>query len=214
MSIPFITRTHMARKLGEEAAERREFERWMPVRGFESSYEASDYGRVRSLISGRLIARCVSNSGYYYARLWMNNKGRSLFVHRLILDAFLPSGLEVGFQVNHKDGVKLNNLLGNLEAVTPSENLKHAVHVLGFQPPVKRGIENHNARAVVRLTLSGDFAQHYACQADAVRDGYRAACITECCRGTQKTHAGFCWMYADERGTAGGRVYGWGRALA
>lgn len=48
--------------------------------------------------------------------------------HRLLALAFLPYGRLVDtMEVNHRDGIKSNNRLDNLEWVTPSENMEHAV---------------------------------------------------------------------------------------
>lgn len=206
-----------ARRLGEEAAqacaERQESAtpgfgeraavRWAPVVGYEGLYEISETGDVLSVAKGYLLKKRLSNSGYFYVSLWKSNKGKGKFVHRLLAEAFLPDGLSPGLQVNHKDGDKLNNLLSNLEMVLPSDNLKHAVHVLGFRPPVMRGADNPNAKPVERLSPDGELLQRYLCASDAVREGYRACCISECCNGTQKTHKGFRWRH----GTGGARVY-------
>ncbi|WP_225784690.1 NUMOD4 motif-containing HNH endonuclease [Xenophilus sp. Marseille-Q4582] len=212
--LPHAQRAATARKLSTEAANAAEFyasaandPRWAAVLGYEGRYDVSERGHVRSIRSGRLIAQQISNSGYLYVSLWAQNKGRGLFVHRLVAGAFLPKGTDPALQVNHKDGDKLNNALANLEMVTPSENRKHAVHVLGFRPPVMRGVANPNAKPVARYSLAGELLEIYACQADAVAVGFRASCITECCQGTQKTHGGYRWAFADAAGTSGGKLY-------
>ena len=179
-------------------------EKWAPVVEFSALYEISSQGRVRSLKSGKVLCQSISNSGYPCVNLYFKNKPYGRFVHRLMAEAFLAMAPASGLQVNHIDGSKGNNTLENLELVTPSDNMKHAVRALGFRPPVKIGAENGRAKPVNRLSLDGVLLQAYEAQSDAVRDGFNAACISECCNGTQKTHRGYTWAH----GTAGGRVWG------
>lgn len=52
-----------------------------------------------------------------------------------------------GFTINHKDGVKSNNVLSNLELATDSEQMLHAVRVLGTSGGAKQhGEKNHQAK--------------------------------------------------------------------
>lgn len=69
-----------------------------------------------------------SNTRKGYVRIRYN--GRYVFLHRIVAESFLgkPTGNE---QVNHKNGIKTDNRLENLEWVTPSENLKHSYEKLG-----------------------------------------------------------------------------------
>lgn len=170
-------------------------EKWLPVREFDRLYEVSSHGRIRSLRTGKFIAQSIGNSGYPGVNLWKGNSGYARTVHRLMAQVFLPN-FDDALQVNHIDGDKKNNVITNLEMVTPSENSLHRYHVLGFQnlaPMI--GIENPNACAVERLALDGTPLKHYSSQSDAVREGFRASCISECCNGTQKSHKGYRWRH-------------------
>lgn len=51
-------------------------------------------------------------------------KNKTLYVHRLVAMAFLEK-IEGKTVVNHKNGIKYDNRLINLEWVTQSENMKH-----------------------------------------------------------------------------------------
>lgn len=51
---------------------------------------------------------------------------RTLYVHRLVAEAFLGSPTDAN-EVNHKDGNKANNSVSNLEWTTHSKNLQRAV---------------------------------------------------------------------------------------
>ena len=109
-------------------------EEWRPVRGYEGVYEVSDRGRVKRIASGRgsvpgRILQQIKNGrdgGYRALQLYRGScRGKTAMVHRLVAEAFIGP-IPPGYQVNHKDGNKLNNVPANLEIVTPAENVAHA----------------------------------------------------------------------------------------
>ena len=86
--------------------------------------------------------------GYMIARLFAQGKVLQVPIHRLVVSAFLGS-IPAGMHVNHKNGIKDDNKLENLEIVTPSANALHAYKVLGrFKqtPPHVPGEQHGNAK--------------------------------------------------------------------
>jgi hypothetical protein len=63
--------------------------------------------------------------GYENVNLYKNGVGSMFAIHRLVALAFIPNK-ENKPQVNHKDGIKTNNHVENLEWMTCSENQLHA----------------------------------------------------------------------------------------
>lgn len=116
-------------------------EEWRPIAGFEGRYEVSNFGAVRSLPwpghhnKTIILKTFQQNSGYLVATL---NGGKKMLVHRLVAEAFLENPDKKPY-INHKDGDKTNNNLGNLEWVTPKENYNHCINVLGRSPWKKPG---------------------------------------------------------------------------
>ena len=106
-------------------------EAWKPVVGYEGIYEVSDCGRVRSSRSttntyvGKILRGMLQRIGYVQISLCRAGKVEQLYIHRLVAAAFIGRCPE-GKEVNHKDGVKTNNHIENLEYVTPVENGQHA----------------------------------------------------------------------------------------
>ena len=121
---------------------------WHPVPGWETLYEVSDQGRVRSFDR---VVKQKSRSGNwidqpYYAKtlkprpaggrkdgerylqvtLAKDNKNFGRYVHHLVAAAFLGPRTN-GAEVNHKDCDKTNNALANLEYVSRGENIAHAL---------------------------------------------------------------------------------------
>lgn len=105
-------------------------EKWKPIKGYESIYEVSSYGRIKSLKFGleKILKLTINSRGYQHVTLYLNSKGKNLKVHQLVAIAFLghtPCGMK--WVVNHKDLNPLNNRENNLEIITQRENanLKH-----------------------------------------------------------------------------------------
>lgn len=117
-------------------------ETWKPVLGYEGSYEISDQGRLRrlTLFTGAkrpeplVIKPHKKATGYHDYWLWNSGHKRLIKAHRLVWQNFygpIPAGL----CINHKNGVKHDNRLENLELLTLSENTKHGFRVLGRKKP-------------------------------------------------------------------------------
>lgn len=106
-------------------------ENWMPVRGYEGQYEVSDLGRVRSWVAkrpGLILSQYRRKDGYRQVQLKINQRPKNVLVHVIADEAFNGERVE-GFEVNHIDGNKENNILANLERVTKRQNIQHAVRI-------------------------------------------------------------------------------------
>src|SRR4051794_10511209 len=104
-------------------------EKWLPVCGFEGLYEVSSFGRVRSLArpycTGKIRTPTNEHFGYFRIDLWKNSKRTPKKIHRIVAETFLPNPLHKR-EVNHKNGIKADNRVENLEWATSSENKLHA----------------------------------------------------------------------------------------
>lgn len=101
-------------------------ERWKEVAGFPA-YQVSTYGRVRSKARSaawRYLRACANGRGYLLVQLHAPGRVRSVHVHRLVAETFLPAA-PGKTQVAHLDGSKTNNRLSNLAWATGSENAAH-----------------------------------------------------------------------------------------
>ena len=138
----------------------KEKEVWKDVKDF-GGYKVSNNGRVKSLdryvvdkngkrmfYNGIYLKQHVDKDGYLRVQLNKEGKGYNVGVHRLVLLAFVPNP-ENKPQVNHKNGIKNDNRLENLEWCTNSENQLHAIEiglVTNFVIPDNTGINNGRAK--------------------------------------------------------------------
>jgi hypothetical protein len=99
-------------------------ELWKVIPNFPK-YEASNFGRIRSIKTKRILSFCEkqNNGKYLNAILYKDQRRYSVRVHRMVLFAF--KGIDTK-DVNHKDGNKQNNNINNLEYCTKEENMRHA----------------------------------------------------------------------------------------
>lgn len=116
-------------------------EQWKDISGFESRYQVSNEGRVKSVpfmqryllrtgaeafrqTKERVLAQQTINSGYLIVHLHLNHKRTAATVHSLVAKAFAPG---TGETVNHLNGDKTDNRAANLEWASYTENHLHAV---------------------------------------------------------------------------------------
>lgn len=88
-------------------------EHWKNVVGYEGTYEVSDNGQVRNVRTGHILSPGTSQ-GYHYVALYDDGVRKNKQVHRLVAEAFIPNPNEYPI-INHKDEVKTNNTIDNLE---------------------------------------------------------------------------------------------------
>ena len=119
---------------------------WKTIQGFEN-YEVSNLGNIKSLSRPRangknssfltkekILKPQLDKDGYCLINIVGNNKMKTLKIHRLVAIEFLENK-EKKPQVNHKNGIKSDNRLENLEWCTQSENMKHSLNT-GLKIPL------------------------------------------------------------------------------
>lgn len=124
-------------------------EKWKKIPGFGESYCVSDQGNVRranayerdtegnyTIIPGKILKGSKNRGEYRTVSLKKGKNLKTCLVHRLVCEAFLENPKQKP-HVNHKNGVKDDNRLENLEWCTPSENARHA-HRLRKKLGIKR----------------------------------------------------------------------------
>lgn len=113
---------------------------WKDVIGYESLYQVSSIGEVRSkdrfvrgknetlrFLSGKFLLPIIGTNGYPQVKLYSNNIGTHKKVHVLMAQSFYGYKNDIRLSVvNHIDKDKLNNRLDNLEIVTQRYNVSHA----------------------------------------------------------------------------------------
>jgi hypothetical protein len=120
-------------------------EQWLDVVGFEGIYQVSNFGRIRSIKTGKIKEQTIQdNDNRPYLGLWKNNKQKICRPHKLVMEAFVgirPQGMECC----HNDGNPQNNHWSNLRWDTPKNN--HA-------DKVKHGTTNRGEQCgTAKLTL-------------------------------------------------------------
>ena len=161
---------------------------------FTGLYQVSDHGNVKSLIGeDKIILKPSINPGGYYNVVLKGRKTRR--IHRLVALAFIPNPNNLP-EVNHKDGIKTNNKLNNLEWTTSSKNQKHSYR-LGLSKPLPRSqLATLASKPVSQHDLNGKEIDNFISSIDASRKtGVSHYGISKVCIGKLKTSGGYKWKF-------------------
>ena len=178
-----------------------EQEIWKPVEGFEGLYEISNLGRVKSLWFGKekIMNPAKTKDGYLFVNLYKDRKRKAFKVHRLVATAFIPN--HEGFeQVNHKNEVKTNNCVENLEWCSAWDNMHYgtlyerSAAALINHPVLSKSVE------ASRFSDFREICLKFASTHEAGRNGYCQVIVSHCCLGHYCSKGNFYknlyWRYA------------------
>lgn len=185
-----------------------ENEIWKPVKEYESRYEVSNMGRVKSLCFGRwgkeenLRKLGKDRDGYLFVFLSKDGKAKRFFVHRLVYASFignLPNfdmkakGSE-RFEINHKNEKKDDNRLLNLELVTCTENNNYGSHT-------QRSKDTRaSKKRVYQYTKEKKLVKVWKSPIECKNEGFGPSKVGLCCRNKYNhpypnIYKGFIWSY-------------------
>lgn len=161
---------------------------WKPVVGYESQYQVSSLGNVKSLNKGILMSHSTTPNGYSIINLSNNGRRKCFAIHRLVAQAFLS---------NYNDSVE------NLEMCTRLYNMRYGTGIIRHAES-KRA---NNHRKVLQYDLGGDLIKEWENARIASETlGISHANIIVACRGYYtknnrkypvKSAYGYVWRYAD-----------------
>lgn len=153
-----------------------------------TNYEVSNLGNVRRIGAKKNRKIQDSEKGYKTVYLYKNQKRKKFLVHRLVAEAFIPNPDNLP-QVNHKDEVKSNNCVDNLEWCSAKYNINYGTRT-------ERAV-NKISIPVSQYDLQGNLINTYKSTREADRQtGIAQQNISKCMRGERYTAGGYVWKAA------------------
>ena len=184
------------------------FEKWKDIKGYESLYQISSFGRIKSVSHSwvgfgkeivcttkeKILSRKTNKAGYEQVVLYKGNESKTFLVHRLVAEVFIPNPNNFPC-VNHKNEIKTDNRAENLEWCTYSYNNNYGSRINKTISKTKNGVLS---KPVIQYSLDGIFVAEYPSTAEIKRQyGFNCGNISSCCNGKQKTAYGFKWKYKE-----------------
>lgn len=132
-------------------------ENWLPIKEYEGIYEASDFGRIRTVEGKETHStrhgirtwkpRILKPKGETYktgyrVTLWKEKAYSDFLVARLVAITFLGDPPGERNTVNHIDGNRFNNHISNLEWLSLADNIRHAFET-GLMPSCKKTVVHY-----------------------------------------------------------------------
>lgn len=184
----------------------KDLEIWKPIPDFPG-YEASSLGRIKSterivevhhkvgyytyIIPERIMKPHLMNSDYLGIALCLKGKHINTIVHRLIAKTFIENPYHFP-EVNHKNEIKTDNRVSNLEWCTRDYNKNFGTG--------SRRSGDKRGKKVLQFDLNGNFIKEWnTIRTASYQTNTDQKGIIMCCKGKQSKANNFIWRYKHER---------------
>ena len=156
---------------------------WLPFR--DSRYMISNTGKVKNNQTRKLLKGILDGDGYIRYSLRLSTGRRHINAHRLVYETFCGN-LISNLVINHKNGIKHDNHMDNLEQISIKQNQEHSRDIL----------KNHVGKTVYQYTLDGDFVRSFPSSRASQRE--TGIHTLSCLKDRTLTCNGFFFVYNAE----------------
>lgn len=167
-------------------------EEWKDIITHKGLYQISNLGRIRNN-KRQILKQELLENGYLRTHLSKNGKVKWYLVHRLVAEAFIddnPSGLPY---VNHKNEIKTDNRITNLEWCTQDYNVNYGTRNKRISKSKQNDIKLSKKVKCIETNIT------YPSAMEAQRQtGIYATSIIRVCKGKGKLAGGYHWEYRKE----------------
>lgn len=201
---------------------------WKDIEGYEGIYQVSNMGQVKSLErvvtckDGRktyiLPERILKPSRYKenYLQVVLSNVGKkkTFKIHQLVARTFIPNPQNLPC-VNHRNEIKTDNRVENLEWVTQKENLNYGTIIERKSKSMKGKFKGEKhpfygkhhteetkqklKKPIIQLDLENNFVRNWDSATTASKElKINIPHITACCRGKRNKCGGYKWVYKSD----------------
>lgn len=95
---------------------------WKDIPGYEGLYKVSNTGKIFSVVTNRELSVIQKKDGYTCISLCDKDHNKKQYrIHQLVAKAFIPNPNNLPM-INHKNEIKNDNRVENLEWVTAQQN--------------------------------------------------------------------------------------------
>lgn len=172
---------------------------WKDISGYVGLYQVSNLGRVKSLtreierktgnykIQGKILSLIKMKNGYLRVGLYKNKKYKLHAVHRLVAQNFLnnPNNFP---QVNHKNEVKTDNRVENLEWTTREKNINFGTRTERCKRKLSKKVKGTNIKSGEIIVFNSTV--------EAGKNGFSQSAVCTSCKN-KKPHKGYIWKYVS-----------------
>lgn len=189
---------------------------FVQIDGYQN-YLINSEGVIVSNRSGKILKTQIQNCGYELCHLTNNGSRKAFTVHRLVAKSFIPNP-DNKPQVNHKNGIKTDNSVKNLEWVDLKENMRHAFDTGLMVNNIKRGrrrmreigkkyakingdrlkqFAKETSKPIIQLDINGKFIKEYP-SIKSARKELNISNINKVLNGQYKQTGGFKWVLKED----------------
>lgn len=170
---------------------------WRKSPVFPKNYEISNNGQVKNSLTGKILKPANDKYGYLYYVLCVNGERRTIKAHRLVAIAFIPNP-ENKPTVNHKNGIKSDNRVENLEWATHKEQAndpltyRHLYAAILKRDNKAAGAKRNFGRIKTSVYKDGRLIGNFKSQKDAADyTGVSYGKVSQCVNGHKKECNGY-----------------------